>query len=198
MLFCVRCVKKDPRTMKLSTSAKRIAAALCFTIPTLANAIDEIDREIAEIALISGTLTNTTRMSEGQDVPTCTDCTDLQVFYKDKESWAVVTRLMNRDKCLIVFSDSAIVARDWIQNLAPTTSLVCDKEENECCKVRQGFKLAFQSNLVAGGKDGEVEQALRNCAAGCSDSNNCVVVGGYSQGAASTRSLQFTFAISTP
>ena len=176
--------------MKLSMVARCIAL-LCIAAPFLVGAIDEIDREIAELALLSGTITAAVRENPESETP-CAGCTDYRVFYKDKSSFAVVTRTPQQ-KCLIVFSDSNIVVRDWLENLDPGTSIICDKDEQECCKVRRGFKVAFTSNLFAGGKEEEVEQALRDCADTCINPDECVVMGGYSQGGASNQIAAIRF-----
>jgi pimeloyl-ACP methyl ester carboxylesterase len=78
---------------------------------------------------------------------------------------------------------------DWLQNFLLGTEQVCKegnpnggvaaREEQVCCHTRTGFYQAYNAAYK-----NDMEASLRKCANDCSNPDECVVLVGYSQGAA--------------
>jgi len=102
------------------------------------------------------------------------------VFYKDydddEDDSAIVVETVD-GICYGIFRGTQGTA-DWLQNVDPRTSEVCDNKGN-CCESRKGFVDGYNTPY----KD-EFENDLRNCAAKCPNKDKCVVLGGHSQGGA--------------
>lgn len=141
---------------------------------------------VLQLALLIGSLT--LQIGDTTDRSPCKGgcSTDhFKVFEQGPSSWAVVTRTTS-GHCLAVFSDSAGTVQDWLlENLNPRTSDYCNEENTgQCCQMRRGFARSYEFS----GFQVELEKSLKACAAStCSNTDSkedCVVLGGFSQGAA--------------
>lgn len=69
---------------------------------------------------------------------------------------------------------------DQRQNFGKDTRVICsEQDETNCCTAHKGWSDAYNNSFRE-----EFETALRDCAATCDDADECVVLGGMSQGAA--------------
>ena len=150
-----------------------------------------LPRYILELAQVVGSITN----DSGRGCrPGSVECGDefYQVFENGPSSWTVVskvtttassTRQSSTTFCLAVFSDSGTV-QDWIyENLDPRRSEYCGDNGSGCCRVRRGF---YRSYHESGYRD-ELEQVLSDCVERTcpdNDDKDCLVLAGFSQGAA--------------
>jgi pimeloyl-ACP methyl ester carboxylesterase len=84
--------------------------------------------------------------------------------------------------CFGVFRGTAILdVTDWWQNFELGTQNVCPTTDNanDCCTARIGYYQGYYNGCQA-----DFEGALRECAALCTDPDECVILTGHSQGGA--------------
>jgi hypothetical protein len=100
---------------------------------------------------------------------------DSFVWFNEEPDEAAVA---SRDgTCYGVFRGT-VGRKDWVQNLKPLTEDICGREG--CCQARTGFVEAYNAKFR-----GDFEAALLDCVdTNCPTTRNCVVLSGYSQGAA--------------
>jgi pimeloyl-ACP methyl ester carboxylesterase len=110
-----------------------------------------------------------------------------QVFQEEPDL-AIVAKQSGR--CFAVFrgtvNDGPKAVADWIENLDVTTEQVCWVDDaaaattsSYCCGVKNGFLTAYNNGF----RD-DLVKAIRECAADCTNANECVVLAGHSQGGA--------------
>lgn len=72
----------------------------------------------------------------------------------------------------------SLLSLDWLQNF--DLDWIINAGLPKCtCQVQEGFHNAYRHDSLE-----DFEQAMRDCAATCSDSENCAVLAGHSQGGA--------------
>lgn len=102
-------------------------------------------------------------------------------FFTSETDQAVVAK--KSGFCFVAFRGTTLSWADWMQNSPMGTRQVCvaDNEtgsQEECCTTRAGFWGAYNADF----KD-QLESTVRDCAAACTNKDECVVLTGHSQGA---------------
>lgn len=102
-------------------------------------------------------------------------------FFRDEPDAAIVAKAAS-GRCYGIFRYTTASLQDIQQNggKGGAKDICSDDNSDECCKVRMGWWEAYNAPF----RD-EFEQALRDCVASSSTcKDDCVVLGGFSQGAA--------------
>lgn len=103
------------------------------------------------------------------------------VYFADGVDRAATARTFDGKHCYAVYSATRPNFYDWLQNFAPFKRLVCGPQG--CCPVRSGWYNAYHASFRE-----EVEKNVRSCVEQCREENegseDCLVLGGFSQGAA--------------
>jgi pimeloyl-ACP methyl ester carboxylesterase len=141
--------------------------------PYLSRATLEIAKKVTEIAILLG---------EGLDSSTCNFCSEFTLF-RDGVDEAAVLRTTD-GYCMAVFRGTSPAVEDWMQNINPFTGQNCGGQDTGgvatgCCDVRSGFNQAYDA-----GYRSHLESVVNDCVNRCDDHEDCLILGGHSQGAA--------------